>query len=77
MDSDKDFVPTLLLALMLGGFGAHRFYVGRVGSALLMLFTLGGLGIWTLVDVFVIATQNFKDAQGRRIVAAPQRAIGP
>ena len=77
MDSDKDFVPTLLLALMLGSFGAHRFYVGRVGSAILMLVTMGGLGIWTLVDVFVIATQNFKDGQGRRIVAAPQRAIGP
>lgn len=76
MDSNKDFVPTLLLALLLGGFGVHRFYVGKIGTGILMLLTLGGLGFWQLFDVIMIATQNFKDADGRRIVSAPRRAIG-
>ncbi len=62
--SDKDFVPTVLLCIFLGGFGVHRFYVGKVGTGLLMLFTLGGFGIWALVDLIMIVTGSFRDADG-------------
>jgi len=65
--SEKGFVPTLLLCFFLGVFGVHRFYVGKIGTGLLMLFTLGGLGIWSLVDFIIIVCGNFQDKQGQQI----------
>ena len=65
--SEKGFVPTLLLCLLLGGLGVHRFYVGKIGTGILMLLTLGGLGIWSLIDLIIIATGNFKDKDGKPI----------
>ncbi len=62
--SEKGFVPTLLLCFFLGVIGVHRFYVGKIGTGLLMLFTFGGFGIWTLVDFVMIAVGSFKDKDG-------------
>ena len=62
--SEKGFVPMILLCFFLGGLGVHRFYAGKVGTGILMLITFGGFGIWTLVDLIMIATGNFKDAEG-------------
>ena len=50
----KSVAATWLLWLFLGEFGAHRFYLGRVGTGIAMLLTLGGLFIWALVDAFLI-----------------------
>lgn len=58
----------LALGVALGWFGAHRFYAGRIGSGIAQLCTLGGLGLWTLYDLILIATGNFRDARGRRLV---------
>ena len=65
--SDKGFVPTALLCFLLGVFGAHRFYVGKIGTGILMLITVGGFGIWALIDLIIIIVGNFKDKEGRYI----------
>lgn len=65
--SDKSRTVALALALLLGVFGAHRFYAGRTASAILMLFTLGGLGIWWMFDVIVVAAGGFHDDLGRLV----------
>lgn len=65
--SSRDFVPTVLLCLFLGGFGAHRFYAGKVGTGLLQLVTLGGFGLWSLYDLIMIVLSKFEDAEGRVI----------
>ena len=55
----------LILTLLLGIVGAHRFYVGRTGTALAMLLTLGGLGIWWLIDIVIVASGQLKDNEGK------------
>lgn len=67
MKSDKSAVTALILVLFLGGLGIHRFYVGKTGSGLGMLFTLGGLGVWTLIDLIMIATGKFTDISGAEL----------
>jgi TM2 domain-containing membrane protein YozV len=64
MVSEKGFVPALLLCFFLGGLGIHRFYVGKIGTGILMILTLGGLGIWAIVDFVMIAVGSFKDKDG-------------
>ena len=73
--SDKDFVPTMLLCFFLGGFGIHRFFVGKTGTGILMLLTLGGLGIWWIIDIFLIVTGSFEDSEGRVIAYQAAGAV--
>jgi TM2 domain-containing membrane protein YozV len=65
--SDKGFVPTALLVMFLGALGIHRFYVGKYITGILMLLTLGGFGIWQLIDYIIILTDGFADSEGRPI----------
>jgi len=65
--SDKGFVPMILLCFFLGAFGVHRFYAGKIVTGIVMLLTLGGLGIWTFIDLIMIVTGNFKDKNGLTI----------
>lgn len=66
--SPKSGITTLLLCLFLGSLGIHRFYVGKIKTGILMLLTAGGLGIWTLVDLVLIACCEFKDSEGRIVM---------
>ena len=50
----KDARTAYGIWLVLGLFGGHRFYLGDTGRSVAMLFTLGGLGVWTLADVFFV-----------------------
>lgn len=60
-------LATLLLCLFLGWAGAHRFFTGKKGTAVLMLCTVGGLGFWVLADFILIVCGAFRDRQGRRV----------
>lgn len=64
-ESDKEYLAAWLLSYFLGIFGADRFYLGEIGLGLLKLFTLGGCGIWWLVDFIIIFAGVMKDKQGR------------
>ena len=63
--SPKSRLAAVLLAWFFGVLGVHRFYVGKVGTGILMILTLGGLGIWVLVDMIMILVGSFKDKQER------------
>ena len=67
LGSDSQWVVTLLLAFLLGVIGAHRFYVGKTGTGILMLLTFGGLGIWLLIDLILIVTGQFTNKTGEKI----------
>jgi len=60
----RSATTALLLSIFLGGFGADRFYLGYIGTGFLKLITFGGLGIWALIDLILIATGKMKDADG-------------
>ena len=65
--SEKRKLPAFLLCLFLGVFGLHRFYVGKVATGLIQLFTVGGFVIWWLIDRLVILLGGFTDKEGRLI----------
>lgn len=73
--SDKDWMITLILSLILGLFGAHRFYTGHFKSGLLQLVTFGGFGIWWMIDILLIATNKFRDGAGYTL-AQPNKFVG-
>jgi TM2 domain-containing membrane protein YozV len=62
--SSKSKITTLILCILLGTLGVHRFYVGKVGTGIVWLLTLGIFGIGVLIDIIMIATGKFKDKQG-------------
>ena len=64
---EKSWIVTILLCLFFGMFGIHRFYIGKNKSAIIQLLTLGGIGIWYLIDLIIIANQKFQDLNGNEI----------
>jgi hypothetical protein len=65
--SEKGFVPTVLLCFFLGVLGIHRFYVGKIGTGILQFVTVGGLGVWAMIDFILIIVGKFTDRDGRAI----------
>ncbi len=67
--SPKKRLVALLLCLLLGGLGIHRFYVGKIGTGILIIVTFAGFfGIWVLIDLILIIAGAFKDKQGRPLL---------
>ncbi len=67
MYSSKSNLVSLLLCIFFGYLGIHRFYVGKVGTGLLMLFTAGLGGVWVIIDIIIIILGKFRDKEGYRL----------
>ena len=62
--SPKSRLAATLFCLFLGPIGAHRFYLGKTGTGILMIVTFGGLGIWYLIDLVMVTAGLFRDRDG-------------
>ena len=62
--SDKDWLTPVLLSFFLGALGVDHVYTGKTMTGILKLITVGGCGIWALIDLIMAITGNFKDGNG-------------
>jgi len=67
MNSEKEWVVTLLLAILLPGI--DRMYAGSIGLGILKFITFGGMGLWWLVDIVKLVTGSYKDGNGTPIAS--------
>ncbi|MCI4625147.1 MAG: TM2 domain-containing protein [Candidatus Magnetoovum sp. WYHC-5] len=66
-ESTKSRLIALILCFLLGWVGAHRFYVNKIGTGILMMMTMGGFGMWYFLDIVMISLGAFKDKDNRLI----------
>ena len=64
----RDWLVSLILCIFLGYLGIHSFYNGKIGVGIAQILTAGGCGIWTIIDLVMICTDQYKDAEGRKLV---------
>lgn len=63
--SQREWVITLVLSIVVGSLGVDRFYLGQIGLGILKLITGGGFGVWWIIDVILLAMRKLPDAEGR------------
>ncbi len=63
-----DWTVALILSILVGELGVDRFYTGSIMLGILKLVTFGGCGVWWIIDIILIVTGSYKDAQGRPLV---------
>jgi TM2 domain len=66
-----DWIVALILAIVVGVYGVDRFYTGNITLGILKLITLGGCGVWWIIDIIMIATDSYRDVNGRPLVRKP------
>lgn len=66
--SSRSWVVALVLSVIVGSIGVDRFYVGHIGLGILKLITLGGFGVWWLIDLILFAVGQIKDSDGLPVV---------
>lgn len=64
----RDWTLTLILSIFVGTLGIDRMFIGKWGTGILKLITGGGLGVWWIIDIIIIATGNMRDKWGRELV---------
>lgn len=69
--SQKSKGVALVLCVLLGYMGIHRFYVGKIGTGILWLLTLGCFGIGWIVDIVMLCCNKFADKSGA-IIGLPE-----
>ena len=68
--TSTDWLTLFLLTFFVGVLGVHRFYTRKIGTGFLMLITLGGFGVWFLVDLILVVTGQFTNKEGQKIPRA-------
>ena len=63
-----DWTVTLILAIVVGAYGVDRFYTGNIMLGILKLITLGGCGVWWIIDIIMIVTGTYTDVYGRPLM---------
>jgi TM2 domain-containing membrane protein YozV len=62
--SKREWLIALLFSVIIGTLGVDRFYHGKIGPGILKLITFGGLGVWTIIDIILIAVKKLDDKGG-------------
>ena len=65
--SNRDWLVALVLSVIVGTLGVDRFYLGKIGTGILKLITFGGLGVWTIIDIILIAVKKLDDKEGFKL----------
>jgi TM2 domain-containing membrane protein YozV len=69
-DKRRHFLAAFFLSFLWGTFGVDRFYLGKVGTGILKLLTIGGFGLWTIIDLALIMSGAMRDKQGNELIDA-------